>query len=275
MFLKKITAIILTVICLIMTVVLPSAADSYVKVYIDNKRFSGGVQVKNQTTYVDIKSFASAMYPSSYTTYVKENETLYVKSEGLYMMCENDSNYIIANERYLYHEMPLYVENGVMYAPIMQLYRAFDAKIKWSDSVGGFYVTRGSGAIESGKDYYRDDEIYWMSRIINAEAQGEELVGKIAVGNVILNRVNSDEFPNTIYGVIFDKKFGVQFTPTANGTINAPPNTESIIAAKICLEYYTVSPDILYFVNPDISPDSWASNNRPYFKKIGNHEFYY
>ncbi len=254
---------------------LPSAAEGYVKVYIDNKEFKGGVQVRNQTTYVDIKRFASEICPTSYTSYVKEIQTLYVKSEGLYLMCENNSNYIVANERYLYHEMPVYMENGVMYAPIMMLYRAFDAKIKWSDSVGGFLLTRGGGAIESGNNYYRQDEIYWMSRIISAEAKGEELIGKIAVGNVVLNRVRSDEFPNTIYSVIFDNKYGVQFTPAANGTINAKPTAESILAAKICLEYYTVSPEILYFVNPQISPNSWASKNRPYFKRIGNHEFYY
>ena len=258
-----------------LSLVITSAADSYVKVYIDGEEFTGGIQVKNQTTYVDIKKFVTCMYPSAYTNYVKESEILYVKSGQLYLMCENNSNYIIANERYLYHEMPVYVENSVMYAPIMQLYRAFDAKIKWSDSIGGFYITRGSGVIESGSSYYRDDEIYWLSRIINAEAQGEELVGKIAVGNVVLNRVNSDQFPNTIYGVIFDNKYGVQFTPTTNGMINKKPIAESVIAAKICLEYYTVSSDILYFVNPQISPNSWASKNRPFFKKIGNHEFYY
>ena len=98
--------------------------------------------------------------------------------------------------------------------------------------------------------------------------------GKIAVGNVILNRVRSKDYPNTIYGVIFDRRYGVQFSPVSNGTIYNTPSNESIIAAKICLEGYSVSTEILYFVNPKVAPNSWASKNRPYFDTIGNHAFY-
>ena len=68
-----------------------------------------------------------------------------------------------------------------MYAPILLLYRAFDASIKWSDSLGGFSVTRGSGGIKPGSSFYKSDEVYWLSRIISAEARGEPLRGKIAV----------------------------------------------------------------------------------------------
>ena len=166
------------------------------------------------------------------------------------------------------------MKNGTMYAPLMQIYRAFGATIKWSDAFGGFKVTRGSGAIASGSSFYNADAVYWLSRIISAEAKGEPLIGKIAVGNVILNRVRSSSFPNTIYGVIFDRKFGVQFTPAANGTIYAAPTEESIIAAMICLEGYTLSSDALFFLNPRISTSFWIVNNRKYEFTIGRHDFY-
>ena len=79
--------------------------------------------------------------------------------------------------------------------------------------------------------FYRPDEVLWLSRIIIAESRGESLLGQIAVGNVVLNRVKSRDFPNTIYGVIFDRKYGVQFTPVANGTIyNTPGYTETLAA---------------------------------------------
>jgi N-acetylmuramoyl-L-alanine amidase len=74
--------------------------------------------------------------------------------------------------------------------------------------------------------------------------------------------------------VIFDKKYGVQFSPVANGTIYNTPTEESIIAAKICLEGYSLSNDILYFVNPKLAPNSWMANNRPYAFTIGNHAFF-
>ncbi|MBO5312354.1 MAG: cell wall hydrolase [Clostridia bacterium] len=167
------------------------------------------------------------------------------------------------------------MRNGVMYAPVLLMAKAFDAKISWSDSTSSFYLTRGSGGILSGERFYRDDEVYWLSRIIYAESGAEPLKGKIAVGNVILNRVRSSYFPSTIYGVIFDKKNGTQFSPTANGTIYKTPNAQSIIASKICLEGYSVNTGILYFVNPSLVPNCWVCNNRILYAKIGNHAFYY
>ena len=98
--------------------------------------------------------------------------------------------------------------------------------------------------------------------------------GKIAVGNVVLNRVRSSAYPGTIYGVIFDNRYGIQFAPVANGTIYNTPTVDSIIAAKICLEGYSLSSDILYFVNPQKAPNSWIANNRPYSFTIGNHAFF-
>ena len=254
---------------------LTAVAAPLVNVTIDGAPFSGSVQVKNNTTYVGIRKFATDLDPLASVTYNADTRTLTARTGALTLTCTDGSNYIVSNGRYLYYDQPIFMKNGTMYAPIMQLYRAFGAGIRWSDSLHGFAVTRGSGGITSGSSYYRSDEVLWLSRIISAEAKGEPLRGKIAVGNVILNRVANRAFPNTIYGVIFDKKNGVQFTPAANGTVYATPTEESIIAAKICLEGYTVSTGILYFVNPEKAPNSWASKKRPYFGKIGNHAFYY
>lgn len=251
-----------------------SAAPS-VNVYIGSEGFSGNIQVTNNTTYVGIKKFALAMDSSAKASYDYSTRTLTVKTNKLTLVCKDGSNYIIANGRYFYYDQPIYMRSGIMYAPILNLYKAFDAKISWSDAKGGFTVTKGSGGVKSGSEYYREDEVFWLARIISAESRGEPLRGKIAVGNVILNRVRSSAYPNTIYGVIFDKKYGVQFSPAANGTIYNTPNAESIIAAKICLEGYSISNKILYFVNPTKAPNSWISKNGTLFATIGNHAFYY
>ena len=272
---KKFLLLLLLTLTLISMIPLTATAAQNVRVTIDGAPFSGSVEVKNNTTYVGVRRFATDLDPTATVTYNSNTRTLSVNSSALSLTLVDGSHYIVANGRYLYFDQPVFMKNGTMYAPIMNLYRAFGAKIKWSDAMGGFAVTRGSGGIVSGDSYYRGDEVLWLSRIISAEAKGEPLRGKIAVGNVILNRVRSSAFPNTIYGVIFDRKYGVQFTPAANGTIYATPTEESIIAAKICLEGYTVSQGILYFVNPIKAPNSWASKNRAYFGKIGNHAFYY
>ena len=272
---KKFIVIFLLALTLFSVIPLSAAAAPSVSVLINGTPFSGSIEIKNNTTYVGIRKFSTDLEPSASVTYSSAARTLTVKTSKLTLTCTDGSNYIVANGRYLYYDQPIFMKDGIMYAPILQLYRAFDAGIKWSDSMHGFAVTRGGGAITAGSSYYRSDEVYWLSRIISAEAKGEPLLGKIAVGNVILNRVRERAFPNTIYSVIFDKKFGVQFTPAANGTIYQAPTEESIIAAKICLEGYSVSKNILYFVNPTKSPNSWASKNRAYFGKIGNHAFYY
>lgn len=125
-----------------------------------------------------------------------------------------------------------------------------------------------------GDEYYDGDSVTWLSRIISAESRGESVMGKVAVGNVVLNRVRTPGYPNTIYGVIFDFEHGIQFTPAANGTVYNDPDEESIVAAKLCLEGVTVSEEILYFLNPSTADNHWVVNNRTYVTTIGSHEFY-
>lgn len=98
--------------------------------------------------------------------------------------------------------------------------------------------------------------------------------GKIGVANVVLNRVNSPLFDDTVYQVIFDRKYGVQFTPTANGSIYHTPTGDSIIAAKRALLGENTAGESLYFLNPNISTSFWIMENRPFFRSIGNHDFY-
>lgn len=267
---------------LILAIVLTSFAltvsateQSWVKVNIDGTQFNGGVIVKDNTTFVGIRKFATSMYQNARVTYNYQTRTLTVQSDKLYLTATDGYNYIVANGRYLYTPTPIFMKNGVMYSPVLLMTKAFGASARWENSTSSFKITRGSGGILSGEQFYRQDEVYWLSRIINAESGGEIFKGKLAVGSVILNRVKSAYFPNTIYSVIFDKKNGTQFSPTSNGTIYNSPSVDSIIAAKICLEGYRVDSGILYFVNPSVVPNSWVSKNRPLYAKIGNHAFYY
>ncbi len=272
---KRIISTLLLASLLLSVFVMNVSASGGVQVYIGDNQFTGQVQVKDGTTYVGIRKFATSMSADAKVSYDYSTRTLTVKSSKLTLSCTDGSNYIIANGRYLYFDKPIYMRSGTMYAPILLLYKAFDAKISWNSDIHGFKVTKGSGGILSGDKFYKADEVYWLARIISAESRGEPLIGKIAVGNVILNRVRSKSYPNTIYGVIFDRKYGVQFSPVSNGTIYNTPTSESIIASKICLEGYSVSDKILYFVNPKKAPNSWISKNGTLFTTIGNHAFYY
>ena len=139
-----------------------------------------------------------------------------------------------------------------------------------AESVGEIYAENTTNT--TGE--YSENDILWLSRIIEAEASGESYHGKIAVGNCVINRTKSSEFPNTIYDVIFDKKHGVQYQPIANGAIYNTPSEESVLAAKEALSGYSVVGDALYFCSVKVAPHSWASKNRVYLTTIGNHVFF-
>ena len=107
-----------------------------------------------------------------------------------------------------------------------------------------------------------------------AEAEGEPPEGQIAVGNVVLNRVASHDFPNTIYAVIFDRVGGVQFEPVLNGTIYCMPSAAAVEAAKRALSGENVAGDSLFFLNPEKAQSLWMTRERTFFAHIGHHDFY-
>ena len=132
----------------------------------------------------------------------------------------------------------------------------------------------GSGTQAPETPAFTQDELFWLARIIEAEAGGEPMEGKIAVGNTILNRVRSADYPDTIYGVIFDRNWGVQYTPTSNGTIWNDPSGDAWDAARRCLEGENLVEDCLFFLNPRIAKSFWIVENREYYCTIGGHDFY-
>ena len=153
----------------------------------------------------------------------------------------------------------------------------------WGAEISGNYwwglielaFTSGDPAkVQWASEYYDSTDLYWLSRIISAEAKGEPFAGQIAVGNVVLNRVRSSQFPSTVKGVIFDTKYGTQFSPVASGTIYNTPTRSSVAAAKAVLAGQRVVDDCLYFYAPALSDGTWIRKNRPFYTTIGCHRFY-
>lgn len=119
------------------------------------------------------------------------------------------------------------------------------------------------------------EDIMWLSRIIYAESSGEPYNGKIAVGNVVMNRVKSSSFPNTVYDVIFEYYKGIpQFSPVADGTIYNDSNYECRKAAEEAYFGKNIVGSSLYFFNPKKASATWIVNNKKYITTIANHVFY-
>ena len=110
-----------------------------------------------------------------------------------------------------------------------------------------------------------------MARAINGEARGEPYEGQVAVGAVILNRVKSSKFPNTIAGVIYQPG---AFTAVADGQINQPISENSTVykAAQDAKNGWDPTNGCTYYFNSQTATNKWIWS-RPLVKTIGKHRF--
>lgn len=118
-----------------------------------------------------------------------------------------------------------------------------------------------------------EEELLLLQKIVMAEAEGEPYQGKVAVANVVLNRLRSANFPDTIYKVIYQKS---QFSPVANGRLNrVKPNEDCIKAVNAALSGVKEVPDDTYFfLSLKLAQDLTVHHSQEYVKTIGNHTFY-
>ena len=116
-----------------------------------------------------------------------------------------------------------------------------------------------------------NSEIQLMARAINGEARGEPYEGQVAVGAVILNRVKSSKFPNTVAGVIYQSG---AFTAVSDGQINIALSDDSSAykAAQDAKNGWDPTGGCIYYFNPTTATNKWIWS-RPYVKTIGKHRF--
>lgn len=125
--------------------------------------------------------------------------------------------------------------------------------------------------VEASSNASSTSEAQLIARAINGEARGEPYEGQVAVGAVILNRVKSPNFPNTVSGVIYEPG---AFTAVADGQINVPIKEDSTVvkAARDALNGWDPTGGAIYYFNPDTATNKWIWS-RPLIKKIGKHRF--
>jgi N-acetylmuramoyl-L-alanine amidase len=252
----------------------PSGAMA-VTLYKDGKTvLQGHVADIGGVVYVPVQRFAD-LFGSFRTTYTEATEQVVITGNNLSITVRPGDPYITVNDRVFYTGAPVLSLGGWIFVPMTAMCKALGAKVTIRAGYYDAFITSGDpAALPWGSEYYDSTDLYWLSRIISAEAKGEPLAGQIAVGNVVLNRKRSSQFPSTVKEVIFDTKYGTQFAPAANGTVYQTPTASSVRAAKICLEGYSLSGKMLYFYNPRLSSSTWIANTRPFIMTIGNHRFY-
>lgn len=150
------------------------------------------------------------------------------------------------------------------------------AAVKWFQRKNGLVADGIAGpktlaaiGIASTTNSSRSKDVNLLARIISAEAKGEPYIGQVAVGAVVLNRVEHPSFPDTIAGVIYQPG---AFTAVDNGEINKAVIDSAYRAATEALNGSDPSGGAIYYYNPAKTSDKWM-RSRPVVKTIGTHVF--
>lgn len=243
---------------------LSAGAARTVPVQIDGIRLTESAYLEQGVTYVPLRNLLDTL--GGYTVWWDSAEQeAAAASDSVYLTADPNEDTVTVNGTD--YSGRVTVLNGRTYVPLRLVAEALGGSAEWDPYMAG-------AAMTSAEAEHNAVELYWLSRVINAESGAEPMEGQIAVGNVVLNRVASDEFPDTISGVIFDRVDAVQFEPVENGTIYNTPVPQSVEAAKRVLNGENVIGKAMYFYAPALSQGIWINANRTYYKTIGCHRFY-
>ena len=141
------------------------------------------------------------------------------------------------------------------------------------DGIAGPNTLKAMGITSTGNSNNssttNSTDLNLLARLIYGEARGESYTGQVAVGAVVLNRVKSSKFPNTIAGVIYQAG---AFDVVSDGQINMSPSSTAIKAAQDALNGWDPSYGAIYYFNPNTATSKWIWS-RPVTVVIGNHRF--
>ena len=138
-----------------------------------------------------------------------------------------------------------------------------------ADGIVGPATLKALGMSTGGDGSGQESTVELLARVISAEARGEPYSGQVAVGAVILNRVEHPSFPNTVAGVVYQPG---AFTCMVDGQIDQPVADSAYRAARDALNGADPSGGAIYYFNPSTATSAWIWS-RPLIKVIGSHRF--
>lgn len=252
-----------------------AAGNESIAVYVDGILTTSGCIVEAGVVYMPVTGFCEALELPYAIGEPEDGCEFSATMGGVAFEVADDAQYMTANGRIFYLADGSHVIDGQYCLPVAEMAVLVCADVLWDTATGSIDIdTTYTGELESGDTFYDTEDLYWLSRIIMAESGNQSIEGMMGVGNVVLNRVADDSCPDSVYGVIFDTRFGVQFSPVETGSIYCEPNGQALTAAKLCLEGYNVVGSCMYFVNPETGITTWFRNTRTFVVAIGDHDFY-
>ena len=249
-----------------------------VRLYVDGL-LSGRALGNYEGVWLSPEDFCALLGQESATWWDADAGELTVSANGFLLHALLGQETFSVNSRYFYEPGGFLIYDGRSWFPQADIERMFGVSLRVSSDGDRVDVkSEELSFLPGGAAWYYDNfgsaEIFWLARIIHSEAGNQPLAGKIGVGNVVLNRVASDRYPDEVLGVVFDDQYAVQFTPAASGSVYKEPEEADVIAACLCLEGYNTVGDSMYFVNAALADDGWFTDTKDFVIRIGDHDFY-
>lgn len=275
---KKTAAILLLVLLWLIPVLNANASELTEQMFISVK-INGQViftdtnpYIKQHRTFVPVRFVAEAFGMN--VNWNQDEKKVIIEDESTLVELWLDRNLIAVNGKDIIMDVNTEGKDGRILVPVRHFAEAMGFSVEWDNMTYSVVLNKEEAIIPATVVYsrpYTDDDIVWLSRIIHAEGKNLGIDAKVAIANVILNRVKSSDYPDTVYDVIFDTRFSVQFPPAHKPEFKAlVPENSCVIAAKMALEGINNVDRCLYF------------NNRPFknkssdlFNIIEGEYFYY
>lgn len=228
--------------------------------------------VRNDRTFVPIRFVAEAFQME--VEWFQEEKKAVLKNDTKTIEMWIGSDRLLVNGEEVPMDVCIDAVDGRTMVPIRYFGQLMDFKVYWDDLTYSVNLVKEGAEVPADKLFkrpYTDEDLIWLARIVDVEAQGLSLECKVAIANVVLNRKKSPDFPDTIYGVIFDTKYSKQFPPAhRSGFPERVPEKSSIIAAKMALEGINNIDKCLYFNNKP-----FKNKKNDLYKVIDGEYFYY
>ena len=218
------------------------------------------ILVRNDQLYASVADF-SARYNGE-TTWLENAKLAVVNYQEKYISFKLDSPQAVVDNKVIMMDAPTIVIDNHLYAPVNFLIEHLSGTFLWNDSNLTLNIQSDQFEVKEEDKIelsYTDEDLLWLARIVNVESSDSSLDMKLAIANVVLNRVKSDSFPSTVYDVIYQEGKYKQFPPAHKESfLTLVPSRKSIIAAKMALNGENNVGDCLYF------------NNRPFSSKAND-----
>ena len=203
----------------------------------------------------------------------EESSQVKISSPEKDVLLTIDQTEAFINQESYRMEVAPFILDGRTYIPLRMVSEVLSCEVRWDQSTYTVHLQKENHQVHESQIYnrpYTDEDLLWLSRIVEVESDFNSIPMKIGIANVVLNRVNDPRFPNTVYDVIFDAEYAVQFPPAHKASfLSVEPSYLSILSSKKALEGVNNVGESLYF------------NNRPFnsraddLHKIIDGEYFY